>query len=131
MDDILIIGNDLRMLFIVKDWLFRYFSTKDLGEASYILGIWNYRDRFKRMLGLSQSRYIDTIVKRFGMKNSKGGLIPMRHGISLFKSMSLKTSKQRSNMNRIPYTSVIKSIIYVMLCTRLDITHTLSVMSRY
>ena len=104
---------------------------KDLGEASYILGIQIYRDRSKRMLGLSQSRYIDTIVKRFDIKNSKRGLISMRHEISLSRSMSPKTHKERANMDRIPYASAIGSIMYVMLCTRLDIAYALSVTSRY
>ena len=44
---------------------------KDLGEASYILGMKIYRDRSKRMLGISQSTYIETMLKRFSMKNSK------------------------------------------------------------
>ena len=48
---------------------------KDLGEASYILGIKNYRDRSKRMLGLSQSRYIDLVLKRFDMEGSKRGYL--------------------------------------------------------
>ena len=129
--DIQIIGNDVGMLSIVKAWLSRHFFIKDLGEASYILGIRICRDRSKRMLGLSQSRYIETIVKRFGMENSKRGLIPMRHDISLSKSMSPKTPKERANMDRIPYASLIGSIIYAMLCTRSDIVHTLSVTSRY
>ena len=33
-DDILIIGNDVGMLLIVKTLLSRHFSMKDLGEAS-------------------------------------------------------------------------------------------------
>ena len=104
---------------------------KDLGEVSYILWIQIYRDGSKRMLSLSQSRYIDTIVKRFGMKNFKRGLIPMRHGISLSRSMSPKTLEERANINRISYTSAIRSIMYAMLYTRLNIVHALSVMSRY
>ena len=72
-DDILIIGNDIGMLSTVKTLLSRHFSIKDLGEASYILGIRIYRDRSKRMLGLSQSRYIEIIVKMFGIENSKKG----------------------------------------------------------
>ena len=51
-DDILIIGNDVGMMTIVKIKLSKNFSMKDLGEASYILGIQIYRDRSKRMLGL-------------------------------------------------------------------------------
>ena len=130
-DDILIIGNDIGMLSTIKAWLSRHFSMKDLGEASYILGIRIYRDRSKRMLGLSQSRYIETIVKRFGMENSKRGLIPMRHRISLSTSMSPKTPEERANMDMIPYASAIWYIMYAMLCTRPDIAHALSVTSRY
>ena len=56
-DDILIIGNDI----------FKRFSMKDLGEAAYILGIRIYRDRSNRLLGLSQSMYIDKVLKRFSV----------------------------------------------------------------
>ena len=44
-DDILIIGNDVELLNSVKGCLNKSFSMKDLGEASYILGIKIYRDR--------------------------------------------------------------------------------------
>ena len=80
---------------------------KDLGEASYVLEIKIYRDRSNRMLGLSQSMYIDTIVKRFDMENSKRGLIPMRHGVYLSKEMSPKTPEEREHMSRVPYASAI------------------------
>ena len=74
---------------------------KDIGEISYILGIQIYRDRSKRMLGLSQSKYTNTIVKRFDMKNSKRCLIPIRHGISHSRSMSLTTLEEMMNMDKI------------------------------
>ena len=57
-DDILLIGNDIPMLEAVKISLKRSFSMKDLGEAAYILGIRIYRDRSKRLIGLSQDTYI-------------------------------------------------------------------------
>ena len=74
-DDILIIGIDVGVLFIIKAWLSRHFYLKDFREVFYILRIQIYRDKSKRMLGLSQSKYIDTIVKRFGIKNFKRCLI--------------------------------------------------------
>ena len=58
---------------------------KDLGEASYILGMKIYKDRSKKMLELSQSTYIDTVLKRFNMKNFKKGYLPIGHKISLSK----------------------------------------------
>src|SRR5262249_49314876 len=130
-DDILLIGNDVGMISTVKAWLSKNFSMKDLGEASYILGIKIYRDRSMRMLGLSQSMYIDTILKRFGMENSKRGLILMRHGVYLSKDMSPKNPEERAHMNRVPYASAIGSIMYAMICTRPDVAHALSVTSRY
>ncbi|GJY14033.1 zinc finger, CCHC-type containing protein [Tanacetum coccineum] len=44
---------------------------KDLGEAAFILGIKIYRDRTKRLIRLSKSAYMDKILKRFRMDNSK------------------------------------------------------------
>ena len=80
-DDILFIGNDVGMLSSVKAWLSKNFSMKDLGESTYVLRICIYKDRSRRLLGLSQSMYIDTSVKRFDMENSKKGFIPMTHGV--------------------------------------------------
>jgi len=57
-DDILLIGNYIPMLQSVKTSLNNSFSMKDLGEAAYILGIKIYRDRSKRLIGLSQDIYI-------------------------------------------------------------------------
>ena len=73
-DDILLIENDIPALQKIKVWLSSQFSMKDLGEASYILEMKIYRDRSKKMLGLSQFMYIDTVLKRFSMENSKKGL---------------------------------------------------------
>jgi len=47
-DDILLIRNDIPMLQSIKTSLNNSFSVKDLGEATYILGIKIYRDRSKK-----------------------------------------------------------------------------------
>jgi hypothetical protein len=44
-DGLLLIGNDILMLESVKASLKKSISMKDLGEATYILGIRIYRDR--------------------------------------------------------------------------------------
>ena len=56
-DDILLRGNDVSILQSFKICLFKNFSIKDLGEVTYILGIKIYRDKYKRLLGLSRSTY--------------------------------------------------------------------------
>ena len=75
-DDILLIGNDVRTISSVKVWLSAQFNMKDLGEASHILGIKLLRDRHKSMLGLSQASYINQILARFSMQDSKKGFVP-------------------------------------------------------
>ncbi|KAK8535581.1 hypothetical protein V6N12_057097 [Hibiscus sabdariffa] len=130
-DDILIIGNDIPTLQSIKTWLSSCFSMKDLGEAAYILGVKIYRDRSRRLLGLSQSTYIDKVLKRISMEESKRGFLPMRHGISLSKEMCPSTPQERERMSQIPYASAIGSIMYAMICTRPDLSYALSMTSRY
>ncbi|KAL0283553.1 UNVERIFIED_CONTAM: hypothetical protein Sradi_7225000 [Sesamum radiatum] len=55
------------------------FSMTDMGEASYIIGIKIYRVRSRRMLELTQSSYIEKVLKRFKMEHSKQGFLPMRY----------------------------------------------------
>ncbi|GJR60718.1 retrotransposon protein, putative, ty1-copia subclass [Tanacetum coccineum] len=105
-DDILLIRNDIPTLQSVKDWLGKCFAMKDLGDATYILGIKIYRYRSKRLIGLSQDTYLDKNLKRFKMENSKKGNLPLHHGIKISKDLCLKTDKELDRMSRVPYASV-------------------------
>jgi len=53
---------------MVKVWLTSNLDMKDLGEASYILGIKLHHDRRNRMIGLSQVSYIDKLLEHFSME---------------------------------------------------------------
>ncbi|XP_073130816.1 uncharacterized protein [Henckelia pumila] len=119
------------MLQSTKVWLSSKFLMKDMGEASYILGIKIYRDRSKRMLGLTPATYIDTILRRFSMEESKRGHLPMCHEVSLSKSMCPKNDEEIEMMTRVPYASAIGSVMYGMISTRPDVAFALSVTSRY
>ncbi|RVX02180.1 Retrovirus-related Pol polyprotein from transposon TNT 1-94 [Vitis vinifera] len=129
-DDILLIGNCISMLTSVKDWLSQRFDMKDLGEAAHILGIKLMRNRKKRMIGLSQALYIDTILNRFNMQGSKKGFLPFRHGIVLSKDQSPKTLEEIESMKTVPYASAVGSLMYAMLCTRPDICFAVGMDSR-
>ncbi|GJY67166.1 retrotransposon protein, putative, ty1-copia subclass [Tanacetum coccineum] len=107
------------------------FAMKDLGDASYILGIKIYRDRSKRLIGLSQDTYLDKILKKFKIENSKKGNPPLHYGIKISKDLCLKTDEELDRMSRVPYASAIGSIMYVMMCTRSDVSFDLSMVSRH
>ena len=104
---------------------------KDLGEVSHILGIKLLCDRQKRMLGLSQTSYIDQIIVRFSMQESMKGFVPFRVGSSLSANQRPKTPAEIERMRGIPYALAVGSLMYAMLCTRPDICFAVGMVSRY
>nr|GFC69118.1 retrotransposon protein, putative, Ty1-copia subclass [Tanacetum cinerariifolium] len=77
----------------------------DLGEAAYILGIKIYRDRSRRLIGLSQSAYIDKILKKYNMHNSKKGYLPMEVKHDLSNELCASTPEEVAYMKKVPYAS--------------------------
>nr|GEY41799.1 retrotransposon protein, putative, Ty1-copia subclass [Tanacetum cinerariifolium] len=130
-DDILIMGNNIPMLQDAKSYLGRCFAMKDLGEAIYILGIKIYRDRSKRVIGLCQSAYIEKILKRFYMENSKRGTIPMQEKLKFSKSQGASTPAEIQRMQNIPYALVVGSIMYAVRCTRPDVAFAQNITSQF
>ncbi|GJZ69291.1 retrotransposon protein, putative, ty1-copia subclass, partial [Tanacetum coccineum] len=130
-DDILIMGNNIPMLQDVKSYLGRCFAMKDLGEAAYILGIKIYRDRSRRLIGLCQSAYIEKILKRYHMENSKRGSIPMQEKLRLSKSQGASTPAELKRMQNVPYASAVGSIMYAVRCTRPDVAFAQNITSRF
>nr|GEZ97850.1 retrotransposon protein, putative, Ty1-copia subclass [Tanacetum cinerariifolium] len=130
-DNILLMGNNILMLQDVKSYLRRSFAMKDLGEAAYILGIKIYRDRSKQLIGLCQKAYIEKILKRFYMENSKRGTIPMQEKLKLSKSQGASTHAEKQRMQNIPYASAVGSIMYAVRCTRPDVAFAQNMISRF
>jgi hypothetical protein len=79
-DDILLANNDLDLLHDTKQFLFQNFEIKDLGEASYVIGIEIHRDRKQRILKLSQKAYIEKVLERFRLKNCSAYVAPIIKG---------------------------------------------------
>ena len=94
---------------------------KDLGEASYILGIRIYRDRSRGLLGLSKSIYIEKILKGFSINLSKKGFIPMVDGKHLSKFMCPKTQEDREIMIGFHMPWQMDQSYISMICTHSDI----------
>ena len=116
MNDILLIRNDVEFSGKHKGVFERSFS-KDLGEAAYILSIKIYRDRSRRLISFSQSTYLDKILKKFKIDQSKKGFLPVLQGVKWSKTQNPTTAEDGERMKVIPYASAIGSIKYAMLCT--------------
>lgn len=76
-DDILLASNEKRLLHAVEQFLSKNFDMKDMGEASYAIGIKIHRDRTHCILGLSQETYINKVLEGFGMKDCPPSVAPI------------------------------------------------------
>eukprot|EP00253_Pinus_taeda_P035717 PITA_35717 len=107
------------------------FDMKDLGVANYILGMEIKRDRAKRKLWLNQRKYVETILQRFNMHDSKPVKVLILVGERLSAEQCPKAQKGEEGMSRVPYASAIGSLMYAMVCIRPDFAHALGVLSRF
>ena len=80
-DNILRATNNKGLLHEVKQFLFENFDMKDMGDASYIIGIKIHRDRYRGVLGLSQETYINKVLERFQMKDCSPSITPIVKGV--------------------------------------------------
>ena len=85
---------------------------KDMGEATYVIGIEIFRDCSRCLLGLSQNRYIETILERFGMESCSASVAPIQKGDKFSFMQCPQNGWERKQMERIPYASAVGSLMY-------------------
>ncbi|GJU57696.1 transposable element [Tanacetum coccineum] len=78
------------------------FEMKYLDEVKMILDMEIVRDRKLRKLCLTQKQYLRRVLKRF-----------------------------RAYMEKVPYANVVGSLMYAMICTRPDISHSVGMVEGY
>ena len=71
---------------------------KDLGEAAYILGIKIYTYRSRSLIGISQSTYLDKVLKKFKMDQAKKWFFPVLQGVKLSQTQCSTTAEDREKM---------------------------------
>jgi len=116
---------------VLKRKLANSFAMKDWGAAKQILGMIITRDRKNCKFTLSQSEYIEKVLKRFNMKNVKPVSIPLASHFKLSKEECPKTQEEMAHMAKVPYASGVGSLMYAMVYTRPDISHAVGVVNRH
>ena len=112
-DDILLAANDLGILYETKSFLSKNFEMKDMGEASYVIGISISRKRSHGLLGLSQKAYIEKILERFNMNNFSAGVVPIQIGDKFSLIQCPKNDVECKQMESIPSAFVVASLMYL------------------
>jgi hypothetical protein len=80
-DDILIFGISLGVINEVKAFLCQSFDMKDLCEVNVILNIKLIKG--EHVITLTQSHYVEKVLRRFGYKNNKPSPTPYNHSLVL------------------------------------------------
>ena len=129
-DDILLASSNIGLLHETKRFLSNNFEMKDLGNASFVLDIQIYRDRSNGILGLSQKAYIDKVLSRFGMKDCarEDTLIVKGDKFSLLQCP--RNEIEKKEMENIPYTSIVWTLLYAQICTCPDIAYVVGMLGR-
>ena len=104
---------------------------KDLGPTKKILDIRIERDRASKKLYMSQKQYIEKVLERFNMSKAKVVSSPLASHFKLSSIHSPSTDKEKEDMRRVSYALAGGSLMYVMVCTRLDIAYAVGVVNRF
>ncbi|KAK4389523.1 Retrovirus-related Pol polyprotein from transposon TNT 1-94 [Sesamum angolense] len=121
-DDMLIMGSNRDIILTTKKMLTKHFDMKDMGLADVILGI--KISKTSDGLALSQSHYVETILKKFKAYESPPAKTPV--------DLNLHLAKNKDEPEcQIEYSRIIGSLMYIMNCTRPDIAYAVNKLSRF
>ncbi|KAE8676394.1 hypothetical protein F3Y22_tig00111614pilonHSYRG00061 [Hibiscus syriacus] len=88
-------------------------------------------DRDSRKLWISQRGYVEKILERFAMSNAKPVSIPLANHFMLSSEQCPKIDREAKDMTKVPYSNVVGCLMYAMVCTRPDLAHDVSQVSKY
>jgi hypothetical protein len=83
----------------LKAQMDRTFDMKDLGAAKQILGMEIFRDGRNGKLWLSQQKYVEKILLRFGMNCVKPVFVPFASHFKLSPSLCPSTKEENEHMS--------------------------------
>jgi hypothetical protein len=121
-DDMLIFGTNQDQVDKTKKFLSSKFDMKDMGEADVILGIKIIRG--EHGISISQSHYIEKVLKRFNFQDCSPVSTPFDPSAKLVPNKGIA-------VNQLEYSKAIGSLMYAMISTRPDIAFAVGKLSRY
>jgi hypothetical protein len=125
-DDVLIAASLKKLLAREKQLLRDRFEMVDQGEVHYILRMRVQRDRGDKTMSISQPKYLEGIVKRFGMENCKPAATPMEPNARFTKLEPGEPCVEKQQ-----YQATIGCLTYAMTSTRPDLASAVGMLSQY
>ena len=125
-DDVLLASNDASTLNEEKAKLSKHFEMVDQGEIHFCLGMKIKRNRAKKILSIDQRAYLENVLKRFKMLESKPVSTPMEAG-KRYKQLE----KDEENVNIKEYQAAIGCLTYASIATRPDLSAAVGELSKF
>ena len=130
-DDMLIVAKSRVEITTLKKLLRSEFDMKDIGAAKKILGMEITRDKKSGLLLLSQHNYINKVLHRFNMHDSKLVSTPIAAHFKLSGAQCPSSDEDAEYMSKVSYSSAVGSLMYAMVCSHPDLSYAMSLVSRY
>jgi hypothetical protein len=130
-DDMLIASHDKSLIVELNAQLSHEFDMKDLGLAKKILGMEIQCDRRASTLFLSQKSYIEKVLEKYNINNYKSVATPFALHFKMSSRLCPITEDEKGHMSHISCSNVVGNLMYAMICTRPDLAHVVSVISRF
>jgi Reverse transcriptase (RNA-dependent DNA polymerase) len=118
-DDITMVSNTLETMNQDKAALRESYEMTDLGDISWILGMHITRHRDTGWIAISQQKYIEEILGRFGMSDARPISTPTLTNEHLIKLTSAEIDIKT-------YQSALGALMYPMLGTCPDLAYTVA-----
>ena len=115
----------------LKSLLSKEFDMKDLGATKKILGMEIHKDRTSGRLWLSQHSYVEKVLERFNMDNTKPVSTLLANPFRLSINQYPKTDDEVKDMSKFPLASTVGCLMYAMVCIRPDLAQTISMLSKF
>ncbi|KAH9682243.1 hypothetical protein KPL71_027274 [Citrus sinensis] len=125
------VSKSMKLIDLLKQQLRDKFDMKDLGQAKKILGVEMIRNRTTRTLFLSQEKYVNKVLEKFGMLNCKPVSTPMAAHFRLLSQQCPSTKSEQTEMLKTRYASSVGCLMYAMVLTRPDLSYAVSLVSRF
>ena len=71
------------------------------------------------------------MLRRFNIQNAKPVTTPLAAHFRVSFALCQQSEKEVDYVSKVPYSSVVGSLMYVMACSRLELAYAVSVVSRY
>jgi hypothetical protein len=112
----------------IREALESWFAMTWMGEAKHFLGIdLHYLE--DGSIGLSQQSYVEEILERFGMENSRPAKTPLLAGVNL---PPIPPDASPANpADKLMYQRIVGSLMYAMVATRSDLAFAVSAVGQF